>query len=95
MHQNLAITEEAVDYVSMLIFRLLDMLCECQPHSVKDVEQKVDTFPDPIDDWVKNEAQGMLNKGKKNCTLVLPVDKMQHVLKVCNTKHNIVCLLNS
>ena len=83
VNKSLKIREEALDYVSMLIFRLLDMLSECQPHSVKDVEVKVKTFPDPIDKWVTNEAQGMVNKGKKNCTLVLPVDKMQHVLKVC------------
>ena len=83
VHNSLTIVQEALEYIELLIFKLLDILCACQPHGVQDVEERVTkTFPHPIDKWAISDAQSALEKRKRNCQLVLPVDKLQHLLKV-------------
>lgn len=83
MHPSLSAREDALEYIEKLMLQLLMLLCSSQPHTVQDVEDRVHkTFPDPIDKWAINDAQNALEKGKKNSTLLLPVDKVQPLLKV-------------
>ena len=84
MHNSLTIVPEALEYIEVLIFKLLDILCAGQPHCVQDVEDRVTkTFPHPIDKWAIGDAQAAQEKRKRNHQLVLPVDRLQHLLKVC------------
>ncbi|XP_025106105.1 son of sevenless homolog 2-like [Pomacea canaliculata] len=82
VHPSLSAREDALEYIEKLMLQLLMLLCSSQPHTVQDVEDRVHkTFPDPIDKWAINDAQNALEKGKKNSTLLLPVDKVQPLLK--------------
>ncbi|GFR88033.1 son of sevenless [Elysia marginata] len=61
--------------------RLLITLCSAQPHSIEDVDERISkTFPDPIDKWAIRDAQSAVKEGKKN-SILLPVDKIQPLLK--------------
>lgn len=89
VHPSLSTKDDAIDYIETLILRLLGMLCSCQPHSVSDVEDRVQkTFPHPIDKWAVGDAQNALEKGKKKAPLVLPVDKIHPLLKVGKRKRD-------
>ena len=91
MHPSLTAREDALAYIEELIVKLLGMLCASQPHSVLNVEERVSsTFPHPIDKWAITDAQNALDKGKKKSPLVLPVDKIHPLVKVCiNTLRNL------
>ena len=83
MHPSLIVEEAALEYIESLIVRLLSMLVAGQPHTVLDVEERVQrAFPHPIDQWAISDARSALEKGKKKAPLVLPVDKIHPLLKV-------------
>lgn len=84
MHPSLEVQDEALDYIENLIIHLLYHLCACQPHTVADVEDRVNkTFPDPIDKWAILDAQAAIEKGKKkSAQLILPADKLHPLIKV-------------
>ncbi|XP_022105287.1 son of sevenless homolog 1-like isoform X2 [Acanthaster planci] len=82
VHPSLIVEEAALEYIEPLIVRLLGMLCAGQPHTVQDVEERVQrAFPHPIDQWAISDARSALEKGKKKAPLVLPVDKIHPLLK--------------
>ena len=63
---------------------MLSMLCAGQPHSMMDVEDRVQKkMPHPIDRWATSDAQAAIEKEKKNkkmSNLALPVDKLHQTL---------------
>ncbi|KXJ14446.1 Son of sevenless-like 1 [Exaiptasia diaphana] len=83
VHPSLEVQDEALNYIENLIIHLLYHLCACQPHTVSDVEDRVNkTFPDPIDKWAILDAQAAIEKGKKKSTqLILPADKIHPLIK--------------
>lgn len=85
MHPSLSARDDALEYIENLIIQLLATLCASEPHTVQDVEDRVQkTFPDPIDKWAIRDAERAIekvdNKNKKNSSLVLPVDKIHPLL---------------
>ncbi|KAM9315876.1 son of sevenless homolog 1 isoform 2-T2 [Gastrophryne carolinensis] len=82
VHPNLSSAEDALQYVEELILQLLSMLCQAQPRSVLDVEERVQkSFPHPIDKWAIADAQSAIEKKKRRNPLSLPVDKIHPLLK--------------
>ena len=83
VHPPLVAHEDALHYVEDLILRMLAMLtARPVPTSVGDIEDRVSkTFPTPIDKWALAEAQQAIDRGRKKCSLVLPVDKVHPMLK--------------
>uniref|UniRef100_A0A803T6K9 SOS Ras/Rac guanine nucleotide exchange factor 1 n=1 Tax=Anolis carolinensis TaxID=28377 RepID=A0A803T6K9_ANOCA len=82
VHPKLSSTEDALQYVEELILQLLNMLCQAQPRSFQDVEDRVQkSFPHPIDKWAIADAQSAIEKRKRKNPLFLPVEKIHPLLK--------------
>ncbi|XP_056136065.1 son of sevenless homolog 1-like [Lampris incognitus] len=82
VHPKLTSQQEALEYIEELILLLLSMLCQAQPRSVQDVEERVQkSFPHPIDKWAIADAQAAIEKRKRRNPLALPVDKIHPLLK--------------
>ncbi|XP_069035902.1 son of sevenless homolog 1 isoform X2 [Lepisosteus oculatus] len=82
VHPNLSSKEDALQYIEELILLLLSMLCQAQPRTVQDVEERVQkSFPHPIDKWAIADAQAAIEKRKRRNPLALPVDKIHPLLK--------------
>uniref|UniRef100_A0A672IA13 Son of sevenless homolog 1-like n=1 Tax=Salarias fasciatus TaxID=181472 RepID=A0A672IA13_SALFA len=82
VHPNLVSQQEALQYIEELILLLLNMLCQAQPRTVQDVEERVQkSFPHPIDKWAIGDAQAAIEKRKRRNPLALPVDKIHPLLK--------------
>uniref|UniRef100_UPI0037E7F3D4 son of sevenless homolog 1-like isoform X2 n=1 Tax=Semicossyphus pulcher TaxID=241346 RepID=UPI0037E7F3D4 len=82
VHPNLVSQQEALQYIEELILLLLSMLCQAQPRTVQDVEERVQkSFPHPIDKWAIADAQAAIEKRKRRNPLALPVDKIHPLLK--------------
>ncbi|XP_068455639.1 son of sevenless homolog 1-like isoform X2 [Clinocottus analis] len=83
VHPNLVSQQEALQYIEELILLLLSMLCQAQPRTVQDVEDRVQkSFPHPIDKWAIADAQAAIEKRKRRNPLALPVDKIHPLLKI-------------
>ncbi|XP_029189589.2 son of sevenless homolog 1-like [Acropora millepora] len=81
VHPSLKVQDDALEYIESLIIQLLNHLCACQPRSVADVEERVNsTFPHPIDKWAIGDAQAAIEKGKKKSVVVLPADKVHPLI---------------
>uniref|UniRef100_H3CHK8 Son of sevenless homolog 1 (Drosophila) n=1 Tax=Tetraodon nigroviridis TaxID=99883 RepID=H3CHK8_TETNG len=82
VHPKLVSQQEALQYIEELILLLLSMLCQAQPRSVQDVEDRVQkSFPHPIDKWAIADAQAAIEKRKRRNPLALPVEKIHPLLK--------------
>ncbi|KAM4603435.1 son of sevenless homolog 1 [Polymixia lowei] len=82
VHPKLSSQQGALQYIEELILLLLSMLCQAQPRSVQDVEERVQkSFPHPIDKWAIADAQAAIEKRKRRNPLALPVDKIHPLLK--------------
>uniref|UniRef100_A0A8C1Y308 Son of sevenless homolog 1 (Drosophila) n=1 Tax=Cyprinus carpio TaxID=7962 RepID=A0A8C1Y308_CYPCA len=69
-------------YIEGLILVLLNTLCQAQPRTVQDVEERVQrSFPHPIEKWAIADAQAAIEKRKRRNPLALPVDKIHPLLK--------------
>ncbi|XP_020810457.1 protein son of sevenless [Drosophila serrata] len=81
VHPHVTAKEDALFYVEKLCLRLLAMLCaKPLPHSVQDVEEKVNkSFPAPIDQWALNEAKEVINSKKRKS--VLPTERVHTLLQ--------------
>ncbi|ALC39547.1 Sos [Drosophila busckii] len=72
--------DEALAYVENLCVRLLALLCaKPLPHSVQDLEEKVKSFPSPIDQWALKEANEVINSKKRKT--VLPTERVHSLLQ--------------
>lgn len=81
VHPSLKVQDDALEYIESLIIQLLNHLCACQPRSVADVEERVNsTFPHPIDKWAIGDAQAAIEKGKKKSVVLLPADKVHPLI---------------
>ncbi|XP_013890180.1 son of sevenless homolog 1, partial [Austrofundulus limnaeus] len=82
VHPNLKSQQEALQYIEELILQLLSTLCQAQPRTVQDVEDRVQkSFPHPIDKWAIYDALGAIEKRKRRNPLALPIDKIHPLLK--------------
>ena len=91
VHPSLTIKPDALSYIESFVIQMLSILCAGQPHTVAEVEDRVQRkVPHPIDQWAISDAQTAIDKSKNRRTshLVLPVDKIhQALIKVLNTRH--------
>jgi len=84
VHPSLSIKDDALSHIESFIIQMLSVLCAGQPHTVADVEDRVQKkIPHPIDHWATSDAQSAIEKERKNkktSNLVLPVDKLHQIL---------------
>jgi hypothetical protein len=83
VHPSLTIRPDALSYIEKFVLQMLSVLCAGQPHTVPDVEDRVQKkVPHPIDQWAINDAQIAIDKSKNRRAshLVLPVDKIHQAL---------------
>jgi len=86
VHPSLLIKDDALSYIETFIIQMLSMLCAGQPHTVADVEDRVQKkIPHPIDRWAISDAHSAIGKdkekkNKKTLNLALPVDKLHQTL---------------
>ena len=96
VHSGLSSQQEALEYVEVLMIKLLIGLCSSQPHNKEDVDERISkTFPDPIDKWAIKDAQNAVKDGRKNSKILLPVDKIYLLLKVCNIKKETIFIIDT
>lgn len=82
VHPTLESNDDALQYVEELILQLLNMLCQAQPRSASDVEERVQkSFPHPIDKWAIADAQSAIEKRKRRNPLSLPAERIHHLLR--------------
>lgn len=84
VHPGLTVTDEALEYVEMLVIQCLEILTlrSSQPHTVNDIEDQVRrSFPKPIEKWAIKDAKDALEKNKKRNTMVLPTDKIHNLVQ--------------
>ncbi|EDW77739.1 uncharacterized protein Dwil_GK24390 [Drosophila willistoni] len=81
VHPRVTAKEDALMYVEKLCLRILAILCaKPLPHSVQDVEEKVNkSFPSPIDQWALKEAHEVINSKKRKS--VLPTERVHSLLQ--------------
>ena len=80
VHSQLSSQTEALEYIEVLMIRLLINLCSTQPHTREDVDERISkTFPDPIDKWAIRDAQNAVKEGKKKKD---GAEKIQRLFKV-------------
>ncbi|XP_026130505.1 striatin-like [Carassius auratus] len=92
VHPKLTSQQEALQYIEGLILVLLNTLCQAQPRTVQDVEERVQrSFPHPIEKWAIADAQNALDKRKRRGPLALPVDKIHPLLKSQIVKLSVSC----
>lgn len=85
VHPLLTASDEALEYVEMLVVQCLEILTlrpPSPPHTVYDIEDQVKrSFPKPIDEWAIKDAKEALEKTKKKSPLVLPTDKIHNLVQ--------------
>ncbi|KAL4135182.1 hypothetical protein QTP88_006823 [Uroleucon formosanum] len=84
VHPMLAISNEALECVEMLIVQCLEILTlrSSPPHTVLDIENQVKRwFPKPIDEWAIENANEAIEKNKKKRHLILPTDKIHNLVQ--------------
>ncbi|XP_050424603.1 protein son of sevenless-like [Adelges cooleyi] len=84
VHPSLKASDEALEYVEMLVIMCLEILTvrSPPPHTVHDIEDQVKrSFPKPIDKWAIRDAKEALEKNKKKNPLVLPTDKIYNLVQ--------------
>ncbi|KAM9701301.1 son of sevenless homolog 1-like isoform 3-T3 [Menidia menidia] len=82
VHPTLRAQRGALQHVEQLILSLLSLLCQGQPRSLQDLEERVQrSFPYPIDKWALADAQAAIERRRRRNPLALPVDKIHPLLK--------------
>ncbi|XP_001947929.1 protein son of sevenless-like [Acyrthosiphon pisum] len=84
VHPLLAVSDEALACVEMLIVQCLEILTlrSSPPYTRFDIEDQVKRwFPKPIDKWAIKDANEAIEKNKKKHHLILPTDKIHNLVQ--------------